>query len=115
MDNFNIKKFLIENKLTRLSEQDDDWDLEAGEEWNVKDLTAGDYITPEMFNDSVFAKSWRQLNQDIKIIGFKKNPLIGDVFTVEYLSSSGKPRQDDISVESFNKRYLKPGYRIVAP
>jgi hypothetical protein len=105
---------IVENK-NLYEQQDDDWDLEADEEWNIKDLTAGDYITQEMFDDSVFTKSWRQLNQDIKIVGFKKNPLIGDVFTVEYLSSSGKPRQDDISVETFNKHFLKPGYRIVAP
>ena len=48
MDNFNIKKFLIENKLTRLSEQDDEWEFEAGEEWNVTELGIGDHITPEM-------------------------------------------------------------------
>jgi len=37
-NNFDIKKFLIENKLTRLSEQEEEWDFEAGEEWNKRDL-----------------------------------------------------------------------------
>jgi hypothetical protein len=49
-NNFDIKKFLIENKLTRLSEQDDEWDLEAGEEWNVTELGIGDHITLDMLN-----------------------------------------------------------------
>jgi hypothetical protein len=113
-NNFDIKKFLIENKLTRLSEQDDDWDLEAEEEWNIKDLSVGDYITPEMFNDSVFTKTWRDATKDIKIVNFFHNSL-GDGFVIEYIGSSGKIRQDNISVETFNKHFLKPGYQIVPP
>jgi len=115
-NNFNIKKFLIENKLTRLSEQDDEWDLEADEEWNIKDLTVGDYITQEMLNDTPFTKAWRALNQDIKIVGFKKDPFVDDtLFVVEYIDEWNETRQNDINIESFNKYFLKPGYRIVAP
>ena len=96
--------------------EDDDWDLEAGEEWSIKDLTAGDYITQSMLNDTPFTKSWRQLNQDIKIVGFKKDPFVGDnLFVVEYIDEWNETRQNDIDIESFNKYFLKPGYRIVAP
>jgi hypothetical protein len=95
-------------------QQDDDWDLEADEEWNIKDLSVGDYITPEMFNDSVFTKTWRDATKDIKIVDFFHNSL-GDGFAIEYIGSSGKIRQDNISVETFNKHFLKPGYRIVPP
>ena len=106
---------IVENK-NLYEQQDDDWDLEAGEEWNIKDLTAGDYITPEMLNDTPFTKAWRQLNQDIKIVGFKKDPFMEDnFFVVEYIDEWNKTRQDDIDIESFNKYFLKPGYRIVAP
>ncbi len=33
-----------------LKEEDDEWDLEAGFEWDVKDLTKGDIITPDMWD-----------------------------------------------------------------
>jgi hypothetical protein len=106
---------IVENK-NLYEQQDDDWDLEADEEWNIKDLTAGDYITPEMLNDTPFTKAWRQLNQDIKIVGFKKDPFVGDnLFVVEYIDEWNETRQNDIDIESFNKYFLKPGYRIVAP
>jgi hypothetical protein len=99
-----------------LNESDDEWDLEADEEWNIKDLTAGDYITQEMLNDTPFTKAWRALNQDIKIVGFKKDPFVGDnLFVVEYIDEWNETRQNDIDIESFNKYFLKPGYRIVAP
>jgi hypothetical protein len=99
-----------------LNESDDDWDLEADEEWNIKDLTAGDYITQEMLNDTPFTKAWRQLNQDIKIVGFKKGPFMGDnLFVVEYIDEWNETRQNDIDIESFNKYFLKPGYRIIPP
>jgi hypothetical protein len=104
---------IVENK-NLYEQQDDDWDLEAGEEWNIKDLSVGDYITPEMFNDSVFTKTWRDATKDIKIVNFFHNSL-GDGFVIEYIGSSGKIRQDNISVETFNKHFLKPGYQIVPP
>jgi hypothetical protein len=99
-----------------LNESDDEWDLEADEEWNIKDLTAGDYITQEMLNDTPFTKAWRALNQDIKIVGFKKDPFVRDTLcVVEYIDEWNETRQNDIDIESFNKYFLKPGYRIVAP
>jgi hypothetical protein len=100
---------IVENK-NLYEQQDDDWDLEAGEEWNIKDLSVGDYITPEMFNDSVFTKLERDEINDIKIIGFRNDFLI-----IEYIGSSGKIQQDNIDVEIFNQHFLKPGYRIVPP
>jgi hypothetical protein len=99
---------IVENK-NLYEQQDDDWDLEAGEEWNIKDLGIGDYITPEMLNDTPFTKSWKELN-DIKIIGFRNDFLI-----IEYIGSSGKIQQDNIDVEIFNQYFLKPQYQIVPP
>jgi hypothetical protein len=98
--------------LPLTEQEDDEWDLEVGENWNIKDLGVGDYITPEMFNDSVFTKSWRAATKDIKIVDFFYNSL-GDGFVIEYIGSSGKIEQDNINVESFNKYFLKPQYQIV--
>jgi hypothetical protein len=90
-----------------LNEFENDWDVNVSDEWNVKDLGIGDYITPEMLNDNAFTKSWKELN-DIKIIGFRNDFLI-----IEYIGSSGKIKQDNIDVEIFNQYFLKPQYRIV--
>ena len=98
-----------------LNEQDEDWDIEVDDKWGIKDLGIGDYITPEMLSDNAFNKFWRALNQDIKIVGFKHNTMIGDIFIAKYIGSNGKPRRDDISIESFNQYFLKPQYRIVPP
>jgi hypothetical protein len=74
-DQFDLKKFLIENKLTNLSlrEEDNDWDIEVGEEWNVQELGVGDYITPEMFQDNKYGNEFKALNQSFKIKRFKVN------------------------------------------
>jgi hypothetical protein len=39
MDNFDLKKFLIENKLTKLSEEteDNEWEFTAGLEWGKRE------------------------------------------------------------------------------
>jgi hypothetical protein len=96
-------------------QEDDEWDLEVGENWNIKELSVGDYITQEMLNDTLFTKAWRASNQDFKIVRFKKDPFSGeDLFVVEYIDNNGKPRQSDIDIESFNKYFLKPQYKIVS-
>ena len=52
-DQFDLKRFLIENKLTNLSlrEEDKEWDFEVGKNWNEKEIKVGDYwkdsINPE--------------------------------------------------------------------
>jgi hypothetical protein len=59
-----------------LNEQDDEWDLEAGPEWNVKELGIGDYITPEMFQDNKHGNVFKSLNQNFKIVKFKVDDTI---------------------------------------
>jgi hypothetical protein len=60
MNDFNLKKFLIENKITRnskLFEADDDFeftdiDKDLAAKLNIKELIVGDYITPDMWDQN---------------------------------------------------------------
>lgn len=36
-NNFDLKKYLIENKLTKLSEEEDDWTVSAPTEWGKRE------------------------------------------------------------------------------
>ena len=124
-DQFDLKKFLIENKLTNLSlrEEDNDWDIEVGEEWNVQELGIDDYITPEMFQDNKYGNEFKALNQSFKIVRFKVNNTTlpnGDIntiyyFNIEYKDRFGKTQQQNYQVKSFNKYFLKPQYKVVPP
>jgi hypothetical protein len=98
-----------------LNEEEEDWDFEAGDEWNVKELSIGDYITPEMWNNTIYSQAWKALSQDIKIVGFEKGVSLPKWFVIEYIGSSGKIRQDKVNIESFNFRFLKPGYKVTPP
>ena len=104
-NNFDIKKFLIENKLTRLSEQDNEWDFEAGPEWNVTELSDGDYITQDMWEDP-----------------YKTGGLPRDTWQIMSIDEEW----DDIALEGNARGYiswsisaiqdlLKSEYKIVAP
>jgi len=124
-DQFDLKKFLIENKLTNssLREEDEDWNITVGEEWNVQELGVGDYITPEMFQDNKYGNEFKALNQDFKIVRFKVNNTTlpnGDIntiyyFNIEYKDRFGKTQQQNYQVKSFNKYFLKPQYKVVPP
>jgi hypothetical protein len=48
INNYLEPKYQVIPPLTE--SEDDEWDLEAGEEWNTKELTTGDYITPDMWD-----------------------------------------------------------------
>jgi hypothetical protein len=47
-----------------LNESDNEWDLEAGEEWNTKELTTGDYITPDMWDWQEIGAFIDRMNDD---------------------------------------------------
>jgi hypothetical protein len=120
-NNFDLKKFLVENKLTRLSEQDDEWDLEAGEEWNVTELGIGDHITLDMLNQDnqthleyffrVFEPNTFPLLIDRKTKGY-----FGDSVTLKAINFKGDiQRGYSWMVKTMNNIVLKPGYQIVVP
>jgi hypothetical protein len=89
--------------------EDDDWDLEAGPEWNVQELTTGDVITPEMFIDNV-SKYWKELTEKpYKILSF------GEDFEGQYVNLIGEFSQISIDLDEINYDLLKPQYRIIQP
>ena len=115
-NNFDIKKFLIENKLTRLSEQDNEWDLEAGPEWNTIELTVGDTFTPEMFNKAALSH-YKWVDGGI-IKKYKTgNDHVGlhDWIQISYINDKGKRKYDWNLVYTLNNWALKPEYRIIPP
>ena len=111
-NNFDLKKFLTENKLTRLSEQDEEWDVDVSDKWNVKDLTVGDKLTPEMFQDS--ATPYTGIMNDATIIRYD-NDGIKDSVAIEFINSIGMKTRNLFYVDVLNEKVLKPQYKIVPP
>jgi hypothetical protein len=111
-NNFDLKKFLTENKLTRLSEQDEDWDVDVSDKWNVKDLTVGDKLTPEMFQDST--TPYTGIMNDATIIRYD-NDGIKDSVAIEFINSIGMKTRNLFYVDVLNEKVLKPQYKIVPP
>jgi hypothetical protein len=86
--------------------EDDDWDFEAGDEWNVQELTTGDVITPDMWNNDL-PDEWYDEFQgwEMEIDDFQAGN------EVVVLIGSGVYYVD---LEEFNS-YLEPKYKIVPP
>jgi len=121
---FDIHEWLnYQANLNLLNEEEEEWDLEAGPEWNVKDLGIGDYITPEMFQDNKYGNAYKALNQDFKIVKFKVDDTIlpnGNVnrlydFDIEYKGRFDKKTTTRFQVKSFNDNLLKPEFQVVPP
>jgi hypothetical protein len=104
--------YLIVNSLT---ESDDEWDLEAGPEWNVTELGIGDTITSNMWNKNLSPEygnieDWIDNpaeNQTIDSIDTDDHGVVGILFT-------GKKSniQNIYTLEDFNN-LLDPKYRII--
>ena len=69
---FDIKRFLIENKLTRLSEDNSEWEVEAPKEWGRKDLEPGLVIPKSIWNKQAILdyfdgdyNSWEELIDEL--------------------------------------------------
>ena len=116
-NNFDLKKFLIENKLTRLSEQDNEWNLKADEEWNIKDLVVGSEITEDMLKKPIFQK-WEDVQFPIKILGFDKDFKDDDIVYLKITRKKknifGKDKLVTSTIEDYVNNWnaidLKPGF-----
>ena len=116
-NNFDLKKFLIENKLTRLSEQDNEWNLKADEEWNIKDLVVGSEITEDMLKKPIFQK-WEDVQFPIKILGFDKDEEDNDIVYLKITRKKknifGKDKLVTSTIEDYVNNWnaidLKPGF-----
>jgi len=80
MDNFDLKKFLIENKLTKLSEEteDNDWEIDASTDWGKREPE--DAI--EFYNSIKPGQKVRYAGKDKN--GFKH----GEYYEVDHVKSS---------------------------
>lgn len=113
-DQFDLKKFLIENKLTNLSlrEEDNDWDIEVGEDWNVKDLTVGDEITYDMFQkDKDYFDLFFEGGKNFVITDYD-NDGHEDFIRIKY-TKNGFTTSTLVYVDVVNDKILKPQYQIV--
>jgi len=122
MNDFNLKKFLIENKITRnsnLFEADDfeftDIDKDLAAKLNIKELIVGDIITPDMWDQN-------------KIKGQKLDDWFGKPIQIQWIEDY---KFDDGSIEfevglkikdldwdwelDYLNDLLKPEYKIVVP
>ena len=122
MSIFDLKQFLIENKITRnskLFEADDfeftDIDKDLAAKLNIKELIVGDYITPDMWDQN-------------KIKGQKLDDWFGKPIQIQWIEDY---KFDDGSIEfevglkikdldwdwelDYLNDLLKPEYKIVVP
>ena len=64
MNDFNLRKFLVENKLTPQSllnePEDDEYNIDASPEWNARELTVGSKISVDDFKPETISsfKTW---------------------------------------------------------
>ena len=109
INNFDLKKFLVENKVTlnsRLNEEEDfeDFTTTASPEWNVTFLKKGDVITRDMCLDNIPVPDH---HFPVTIKGFSKNAVL--IQTPPTYSPSEK--QEWVGYDRLNK-LLKPEYRV---
>ena len=135
LNNFNLKKFLVENKVTRnsnLFEADDfeftDTDKDLAARLSGSELTVGDTITPDMWDkqkiEAMNTSSFRIIYDDIikdsyliKYIDFDEDPYAGDAWMVDLRDKNnynwgitGTPEELD-----FLNSILKDKHQIISP
>jgi len=124
LNNFNLKKFLVENKVTRNSNlfeaddfefTDDDKDLAAG--LGIIELTVGDTITPDMWNEQ-FYKEFQNINQTIERIKYDGADDGAEEWTDAHgwivLFKDKRTSPGGFYLDDLNG-YLKPEYKIFLP
>ena len=115
MSVFDLKKFLVENKITRnskLRESDDfeftDTDKDLATNLNAKILKIGDTITPDMWNPNT--RNYEFYSSDSWII---KNIYEDEGKYFVWIEAKAKISVEDIN--DFNNSMLKPQYYINTP
>ena len=108
INNFDLKKFLVENKVTlnsRLNEEEfEDFNTVAPPEWNITFLKKGDVITRDMCLDNIPIPD---SHFPVIIKGFSKKAVL--IQTPPTYSPSEK--QEWVEYDVLNK-HLKPEYRV---
>jgi hypothetical protein len=99
MDNFDLKKFLIENKLTRLSEEENEWDLgNISTEWGKRE--------PE---DAIEFYNTVKPGQKVRYAGKDKNGFKhGEYYEVDHVKS-GPSFQKVVVLKNGGKKLIVKG------
>lgn len=118
------------NELSKLLEVDDEFSVDAPEEWNVQELGIGDKITRDMIKNPVFLD---QMDEDFRIdfpgviTNMYRAGVPGDEFwgvRIKFQDVGWRkylPKSKDIklglgfTLDGFNKNTLKPQYQIKKP
>lgn len=110
-DQFDLKKFLIENKLTNssLREEDEDWEFDVSDRWNVKELGVGDKINLDMF-EHIWGEWFLENKEDLEIVNIDKNTNQLQLYWFNPIKQAYQSVWMDI--KKFNEE-LKPQYQIV--
>jgi len=125
-NNFDIKKFLIENKVTlnskNISEQDNfelgDTDIELAKQLNVKYLKIGDTIEPEMWDqksDAIRELYYIDTNKPYKITGFLEDwdgaeDMDGEA--AQYVTLQDSNNKEEYEAVYWVKQALKPQFQL---
>jgi hypothetical protein len=89
-----------------INESEDDFNVDAPTEWNVTELSKGDIITPDMWNDDI---NW---THDIRIEGFKPfSDENGYMIYLKHLDSSRFSMPQVFALSEVNS-WLKNTYRV---
>jgi hypothetical protein len=123
-NNFDIKQFLIENKVTRNSKiineefELGDEDMELAKGLDVKFLTQGDTITPEMWNqesDAIWELAYIDTNKPYKITGFLEDwdgveDMDGEA--AQYVTLQDSNNKEEYEAVYWVKQALKPQFQL---
>jgi hypothetical protein len=90
----------------KINESEDEFNVDAPTEWNVTELSKGDIITPDMWNDDI---NW---THDIRIEGFKPfSDENGYMVYLKHLDSSRFSMPQVFALSEVNS-WLKNTYRV---
>ena len=128
MDNFNLKKFLVENKLTPqsqiLSEEEENFDVDAPKSWgDIKYLTVGDIVKSEYWDpakdDTMWFRTEPHKHPDyvINYVDYGKFPWDNDKITAVLKNNSGGRGSISGNLDGIGgiNNMLFPQYKIVHP
>ena len=128
-NNFDIKKFLIENKVTlnskNISEQDNfelgATDIELAKNLNIVYLKEGDIVTPDMWDKekcSDMGNNYSFLTREswtIEEFDYINEPQIGEVYWLVVLKGNSSGMVVDDMEEDVANGSLKDNYRFDIP
>ena len=127
-NNFDLKKFLVENKLTlqsqTMSEEEEEFNVDAPKEWgNIKYLTVGDTVKSEYWDPSKDDTMWfgtephKHPDYVISYVAYGKFPWDNNEITVVLKSTNGGKGSISGNLDGIGgiNNMLFPQYKIVLP